>query len=198
LLDFPPNVAHSLDVRLTLLALVLLTSIIAAPLRAADIRTLQVDDDHQGRYTVMFDALLDTPPEIIHATIANPARWPQLSHIVTAAEVLGELPDGRRKVSVSFQDCILIFCQTIHKNEALTTTADGQIDTLAFPEQSDFSYAHEHWRISAEGRHTRIHYQAEMTPSFYVPPMVGAYILKAKIRSLLRNITANLEALAGP
>lgn len=183
--------------RRALSALLLLASTVAAPVRAADIRILEVDD-HQGRYTVMYEALLDAPREIIYAAIVNPARWPQLSRIVTAAEILGELPDGRRTISVTFHDCILIFCQTVHKNEALHTSADGDIDTLAIPEQSDFSYAREHWRVSAEGRRTRIQYQAEMTPSFYVPPMIGAYILKAKIRSLLLHITANLEALAGP
>jgi len=154
--------------------------------------------EHQGRYSVFFDALLDAPHESIYAIIADPARWPQLSKIVTASEVVGELPGDRRKVSVTFQDCILIFCQTIHKHEALRTSPNGNINTLAIPEQSDFSYAHEHWQISAEDQHTRILYRAEMTPSFYVPPLVGAYILKAKIRSLLLQVTANLETLAGP
>ena len=181
----------------TLSALILLAAAISAPLRAAEIRNLEVHED-QGSYSINFDALMDAPYESIYAIIADPARWPQLSHIVTASEIVGELPGGRRKIRVTFQDCILIFCQTIHKNEALQTTADGNIDTLAIPEQSDFSYAHEHWQISAKGQGTRILYHAEMTPSFYVPPLVGAYILKAKIRSLLLNVTANLETLAGP
>jgi hypothetical protein len=181
----------------TLSALILLASTISTPLRAADIRNLEVHE-HQGSYSVSFDAWLDAPHESIYAIIADPARWPQLSHTVTASEVVDKLPDDRRTVRLTFQDCILIFCQTIHKHEALQTTADGNIDTLAIPEQSDFSYAHEHWRISAEDQGTRIIYRAEMTPSFYVPPLVGAYILKTKIRSLLLHVTANLETLAGP
>lgn len=181
----------------TLSALILLALAISPPLRAAEIRHLEVHE-HQGSYSVNLDALLDAPHESIYAIIADPARWPQLSHIVTASEVVGRLPGDGRKVSVTFQDCILIFCQTIHKHEALRTSPNGNINTLAIPEQSDFSYAHEHWQISAEDQHTRILYRAEMTPSFYVPPLVGAYILKAKIRSLLLQVTANLETLAGP
>jgi hypothetical protein len=175
--------------------LILLLSTYAVPVQATDIRTLKVDE-HQGRYTVALDALLDAPYEQVYAIVVNPARWPRLSGIVTAADVLDELPDGRRKVAVTFEDCILIFCQTVRKKEVLQTTADGNIDTLAFPEQSDFSYAHEHWLISGEGRRTRILYRAEMTPSFYIPPLIGAYIFKAKIRSLLLHVTANLETLA--
>jgi len=181
----------------TLSALILLASAISTPLRAADIRTLEVLE-HQGNYNVRFDALLDAPHETIYAIAADPARWPQLSHIVTASEVVGELPGGRRKVKVTFHYCILIFCQTIHKYEALQTSPDGNIDTMAISEQSDFSYAHEHWQIFAEGQGTRILYRADITPSFYVPPLVGAYILKAKIRSLLLHVTANLERLAKP
>ena len=153
-------------------------------------------DEHQGRYNITLDAVLDAPYEQIYAIVATPARWPRLSGIVTAAEVLDELPDGRRIVGVTFEDCILIFCQTVRKKEALQTAADGNIDTLGFPEQSDFSYAHEHWLISGAGRRTRILYRAEMTPSFFIPPLIGAYILKAKIRSLLLHVTANLEKLA--
>ena len=197
LLAFPSDLTHSLNVHRTLSALILLAAAISAPLCAAEIRNLEVHE-HQGSYSVNFDALVDAPHESIYAIIADPTRWPQLSHIVTASEVVAELPGDRRKVRVTFQDCILIFCQTIHKHEALQTAADGNIDTLAIPEQSDFSYAHEHWRISSEGRGTRVRYQAEMTPSFYVPPLIGAYILKAKIRSLLLHVTANLETLTGP
>lgn len=181
----------------TLSALILLASIVAASARAADIRTLEVND-HEGRYTVKFDVLLNGSHESIYAAIADPDRWPRLSDIVTTARIVGTLPDGRQRVSVTFRDCILVFCHSVHKHETLLISAGGNIETLAFPDQSDFSYAHEHWRISDEGRRTRVLYQAEMTPSFYIPPVVGAYIFKAKIRSLLLNVTANLETLTDP
>ena len=155
-------------------------------------------NDHEGRYTVTFDVLLDAPHETIYTAIADPDRWPQLSSVVTTAKIQGRLPDGRQKVSVTFRDCILIFCQSVHKHEALLRSTNGNIETLAFPEQSDFSYAHEHWRISGEGRRTRVQYQAQMTPTFYIPPVIGSYIFKAKIRALLLNVTGNLEKLANP
>ena len=53
-------------------------------------------------------------------------------------------------------------------------------------------------QISEEGRRTRIRYHAEMTPDFYIPPLIGTYLLKDKIRSLLLHVTASLEAQAAP
>jgi len=155
-------------------------------------------EEQQGLYTVTLDAVLDAPRESILTAIANPGRWPQLSHIITNTEDLGMLTDGRRKVRVTFEDCILIFCQTVHKSETLQSSANGHIDTLTIPGQGDFGYAHEHWQVSAEGSGTRVQYQAVMLPSFYIPPLLGAYILKVKIRSLLRHVTTNLEAAANP
>ena len=180
-----------------LLTLILLASIVAAPAPGADIRTLEVNDQ-DGQYTVKFDVLLNRSHKSIYTAIAEPDRWPRLSDVVTAAKILGPLPDGRQRVSVTFRDCILIFCHTVHKHEALMRSPEGDIETLAFPEQSDFSYAHEHWRITDEGRRTRILYQAEVTPSFYIPPVIGPYIFKAKIRSLLLNVADNLEKLTEP
>lgn len=181
--------------RQILSVLVLLASTVAASGRAADVHTLDVDE-HQGHYTIVYDVVLYAPREKIYAAIVDPAQWPRLSRVVKSTKVLGTLSDGGRRVSVTFHDCILIFCQTVHKNEALHSGADGRIETLAFPEQSDFSYARESWRISSEDQHTRIHYKAEMTPSFFIPPLIGSYIFKAKIRSLLLHVTSNLEALA--
>lgn len=172
--------------------LIIFLAVYASSVLAADIRTLEVDES-QGRYTVKYDAVLDAPYDQIYDAIANPAHWTQLSRVVTSAEVLAELPNGQRKVGVTFHDCILIFCQTIHKNETLHASRDGSIDTLANPEESDFAYDHEHWQISILDERTRIQYEVEMTPNFFVPPLIGAYILKSKIRSLLLHITRNLE-----
>ncbi|MEJ2565274.1 MAG: SRPBCC family protein [Gammaproteobacteria bacterium] len=181
----------------TIAVLILLVSGAVPRVWAADIRTLKVDE-HQGRYTVTYDAIVDAARDDVYATITNPERWPQLSHVVTAARVTGKLPDGGREISVTLHTCILIFCQTLHKQEALRISAGGNIETVVFPERSDFSYAYEHWQISGEGRRTRIRYHAEMTPKFYIVPLIGSYLLKAKIRSLLQQVTASLEAQAAP
>jgi len=180
---------------LSYIALLLLAAI--HPARAADVLALDVDED-QGRYTVSFDAVVKAPIAVIYPVMLTPARWPQLSGLIADARVLADLPGGRRKISMTFHDCVLIFCKTFRKVEELSTAGDGRIDTVAIPAQSDFSYASEHWHITADGNNTRIRYRAEMAPSFFVPPLIGPYILKTKMRSLLIHTAENLELLAHP
>lgn len=182
-------------VHLTLLALLLLISTVVTTVRAADIQTLKVEE-HQGRYSITLDVVVNAPRDTIFSTISTPAQWPHLSSVVTDAAILGELPDGGRKIRVTFEDCILIFCQTIHKYETLYSSDNDQVDTQVIAQNSDFSYAREHWRVTAQGTETRVVYRAELTPSFYIPPLIGSYIVKTKIRSFLLHVTTNLEVLA--
>ena len=174
---------------------ILLSTTLTVNATAADIRTLDVKDQ-DGRYTVAFDVVLNAPRDAVYNAIADPTHWPRISKVVTSAKVVEQLPGNRRLVSVTFRDCILIFCQSVHKHETLSTSADGIIETEVFPEKSDFSSALERWNIASAGTRTRIVYHAEMTPTFYIPPVIGAYIFKNKIRALLLNVTTNLERLA--
>lgn len=176
------------------IALVLLLLAAIAPARAADVLSLVVAEE-EGRYTVAFDTLVDAPYATVYPMMLNPADWPKLSRIVAEARVLAELPGGGRKIAMTLQDCILFFCKTLRKVEEFSVPTEGHIDTLAVPAQSDFSYARERWHIYTEGARTRVSYQAEMVPSFYVPPLIGPYIIKTRMRSLLIHTIENLELL---
>ena len=164
---------------------------------AAEVRAVTVSEEH-GRYTATFDAVIDAPIDEALRLMLTPGLWPQLSSIIIDAKVLENDDNGLRKVSVTFYDCIFIFCKTIHKTEDVTIKADGHIESQAIPEQSDFSYAHEDWHVFAEGDRTHIRYKTEMVPDFFVPPLIGPYVIKSHMRSQLIHIAENLEKLARP
>ena len=167
---------------------------ISLPSGAEDIRNLQVTEEH-GRYTVSFDAVLNVPVGTARPFMTEPANWPRLSEIITDAVVVEQLGDGGQKVHVSFSACVLFFCKSIRKVEEMRREANGDIVTLALPEESDFDYARERWRIDGDHRHTHVSYEAELVPSFYVPPLIGPYILKTKLQTLLTQTAQNLEGL---
>lgn len=162
---------------------------------ANDVRDLQVTYE-LGRYHVSFDAMLNAPISKTRPLMIEPANWPRLSDIVTDAHVIGPLANGAQEVRIVFNACVLLFCKTLLKVEELYRLDDGDIITLALPEQSDFSYAGEHWRISGDDTHTHVRYEAELVPSFYVPPLIGPYLLESKLQALLTETARNLERLA--
>jgi hypothetical protein len=175
-------------------AMALLLSSILSPAWGAVVRAVDATEE-DGRYVASFDAVIDAPMDRVLPLMLTPGRWPQLSPLIVDAKVLEKADNGPRKVSITFYDCIFIFCKTIHKTEDITIMADGHIESLAIPEQSDFSYAREDWHIYAEAGRTHIHYKTEMVPDFFVPPLIGPYFIKSHLRSHLIDIANNLEKL---
>lgn len=164
---------------------------------AAEVRSVSVSEK-DNHYIADFDAVIDAPIGEALRLMLTPGVWPQLSPLIIDAKVLEKGDNGPRKVSVTFYDCIFIFCKTVHKTEDVTIGTDGHIESEAIPGQSDFRYAHEDWHIFAEGDRTRVRYKSEMVPDFFVPPLIGPYFIKSHMRSQLIHIAENLEKLARP
>ncbi len=173
----------------------LLLSMLITPSYGEDIRQLTVKNE-AGRYTVIFEVMLNAPVEKTLPLMVDPANWPRLADIVSASEVIEDIAADKKKVHIIFEGCVLFICKTLKKTEIMRLLPQGEITTLALPEASDFLYASERWHITGVGQDTRVEYQAELVPDFFVPPVIGPYILKLKIQSLLTQTAHNLERLA--
>jgi hypothetical protein len=64
------------------------------------------------------------------------------------------------------------------------------------PEKSDFEVSNEVWVFEPEGAGTRITYRLEMDPKFWIPPLIGPYVLKKKMREDGIRALDRIEAIA--
>ena len=64
------------------------------------------------------------------------------------------------------------------------------------PEESNFSYSRERWQLIPEGEGTLMIYDFEMEPGFWVPPIIGPYVIKRALRSSGANAVNRIEAVA--
>jgi hypothetical protein len=176
-----------------LLPVLLSVLALARPAHALDIKTIDVA--HQGdRYTVAFDVRLDGDVATVRRLLTDYAHLDRLSDTVTQSTIVGGAP-GSPRLALAIRACVLVFCRTLHKIEDVRADANGDIETRAVPDLSDFSYAIERWQISADGKTTRLRYAAQSIPKFFVPPVIGPLVIKYKIRQELRASAAKLEAL---
>jgi hypothetical protein len=60
------------------------------------------------------------------------------------------------------------------------------IRPVTLPEQSDFKYAVSEWLLEPAGEGTNVTYKLELEPDFWVPPVLGPWLLK---RTLLKGGT---------
>ncbi len=149
-----------------------------------------------GVYTVAFDMRLDADAVEVRALMTDYDRLDRLSDIVIKSRVLDILADGSKRIQLDVRACVWIFCRTVRRVEDVTTLENGDISTNALPERSDFSRAVERWRIEASHGGTRLRYDAQLAPNFFVPPILGPYLMKKAIRRELISAAQHLEALA--
>jgi hypothetical protein len=149
-----------------------------------------------GVYTVAFDMRLDADAVEVRALMTDYDHLDRLSDIVTYSRLLYVLPNGSKRMQLDMHVCVWIFCRTLRRVQDVTTLENGDISTSVLPEPTGFSHAMELWRIDAIPGGTRIRYDAQLTPNFYVPPILGPYLMKKAIRRELIGAAQHLEALA--
>jgi len=75
-------------------------------------------------------------------------------------------------------------------------TPHREIVALADPEESDFNYSRERWQLEADGDGAILKYEFELEPSFWVPPVIGPYVMKRVLRAGGSDAVDRIEALA--
>ncbi len=166
----------------------------AAPAVALEIRDLEITREGD-RYRVNFDVLIPVPAARAQALLRDYRQWPHLSDTMKESRLLETLADGRQHVRIVFHSCVLLFCKDIRQTKELEIRQDGDIRAVMLPAQSDFTYGWEHWQIRPANAMTRIQYQAEFAPAFALPPVIGPWILKARLRQKLILTAQRLEIL---
>ena len=150
---------------------------------------------HDGHYHLHFEVVVAAPPARVIALITNYNHLRRLSpDIVSSAIIPGP---GNLKVRMVMRTCVAWFCKTVHKTEYVFMGAHGQITTQAIPAESDFRYQWERWHIRAS-KHggTRISYHSGLAPGFFVPPLIGPWLIRRTIRHDLAVSVRRLSRLA--
>ena len=168
---------------------------VAGSAEAANVLETRVTHDN-GRYTVKFEVHIDAKQDTVRRDLTDYAHYTRLSETIRESRVIAVHSPDRARVAVTLDACVLVFCKTLHIVREVEARPNGDLVTVAVPEESDFRYAHERWRIIADGAGTRLVYEAELVPDFYVPPLIGPWLLKYRISDELKTIAQRLELLA--
>lgn len=161
----------------------LLVSLVGAQsAAAAEMRHVDVEYE-DGSYTmvsvVWFDAGLH---EIFHVF----SRWDystQFSSVVVEARDLEPDASGRPGYFVRNRGCILFFCKSMVRKGYVEAQLNRDLRAVANPEDSDFQLFEESWEFAEDGGGTQVRYKLLMRPDFWVPPAIGPYLIKRKLKS---------------
>jgi Polyketide cyclase / dehydrase and lipid transport len=162
----------------------------AAVIADADVKQ---NGDH---YRVTFDVRVDAPLSKVRALLTDFAHLDRLSDTIIDDRVLDAGPGGTR-LRLAFRACVLVvFCRTILKTSDVRTDDRGDILFTIVPAESDFGAGSETWHFEGDGAATQLQYRADFAPTFFVPPVIGPWLMKRRIVNELETTVVRIETLA--
>jgi hypothetical protein len=150
----------------------------------------------EGRYWVRVDTVIAAPPERVLAVLQDYEHLGRLHKSVLDSRILEQHAGGAR-VRVRLEGCVLFFCTESEEVLDYEASPDGSRLTATIePSEKGFRSGHMRWDLeAAPRRRSRLRYQAELEPAFWVPPVLGTWMLKRFLRQLALDMTVSLNRL---
>jgi hypothetical protein len=177
-------------------ALGLALAVFASPAGAFDVSRNEATYVH-GVFRVIFEGVLQAPPAGVEAVLLDYTRYQHIDPRIRRAELVArDSPDSLR-VRTVIAACAGFFCRNVERVERFDH-APGLLVATIIPGMSDMrrGVARTTWLTGAEG--TRVHYEAEFEPDFWVPSLVGHGLALRALRestlALFRNVEREANA----
>lgn len=167
-----------------------------APAVAGEVLNVAVEQ-YATRYVVEIDARFDVPAGRLRALLTDYPNLGLINDSIRRSEVLETISPRHHCVRTEARVCVALLCKTIVQVQDVSQLSDGDILASVRATRSDFSYGIARWQFREEAAGTRMRFRSEIEPAFWVPPLIGPWMIRHALQAEALKSVANLERLAG-
>jgi ribosome-associated toxin RatA of RatAB toxin-antitoxin module len=177
----------------------LVLSSIALQAHAAQVR--DVDVARQGQaFVITMRLMMDAPPPAVFRALQDYAAMARFNPDLRSVRVAPTTVPRQVRLFTTIHTCVLVFCKTMHQEEIMTVnaTADGGVLDAELV-SGDFKAGHGHWLVRpcrTSRSLTCVDIRIELVPAFWVPPLIGPWVMRRKMDEEARRTSAGLERTA--
>ena len=164
-------------------------------LRSAELQDVQVDLRNE-RYFLNSTVYFDVSPQALYAVVSDFDKFDKFTSAIVESRNTGPDEYGRPGFYSRMEGCVLLFCKSFVRNGYLLLTPIAEIVAIANPGESDFKFSHERWQLISDREGTLLIYDFEMEPDFWVPPIIGPFVIQRALRSGAVRAVNRIEKLA--
>lgn len=151
-----------------------------------------------GRYFIELHAHLNARASAVYGVFADLANLPAINTDVRRIQVTGGAAGEPVHLYTEIRACVLWYCRTIRETQEMTFRRKpdgGDVVANVLP-RGDLRYGQARWLFRASsGDQTDFKVTAELEPAFYVPPLIGPWLVKRWLRLETERSSENLEKL---
>jgi len=168
---------------------------VAPAAQAADILSIQVDSE-DGIYTMTSEVWFDASIEQVYEVYRYWDYATRFSSAIVEARDIEPDGQGRAQFYIRNKGCVLFFCQTFVRQGYIEAEKNSVIRAYSDPEVSDFHLSDESWELVAHDGGTIVTYNMTMRPKFWIPPGIGPFLIKRKLKKNGGQAVDRIELIA--
>ena len=131
-------------------------------------------------YTVHVDAHIAAPLPMVRATITDFENLAAINPSFEESSVLIRAADWQR-VRTVVNVCILIFCKRMVQVQDVRMPDAHTIMASMVPGEGDFRSGEARWVLQEHAGATLLHFSHVFEPDFWVPPLIGPWMIENKL-----------------
>ncbi len=169
----------------------LLAVLVASSAMAMDLDNLSITK--QGRaYQIQMTFGVTAPVDQVMAVLTDYGFPDRLNPKVTKREIISR-KNGITRVLTEIHSCVFFFCKDVALIQDVTVVANT-IHASIVPDEGDFRSGYFRWSVSSGyNSSTQIAFEAIMEPDFFIPPLIGGFFIRKRLRQEILTTAANLE-----
>lgn len=180
--------------------LALLLWLVALPVTATQVGPIRVQRNG-SRFDIEMQLRVDAPPQAVFRALQDYRALPRFNPEIRHVRVRPGPRPGQVRLSTVIHSCVLLFCKTLRQQQIMTARADaegGVLDARLLPGE-DFRGGDGVWTVRpcpARPQTSCLRAALHMQVKFWVPPLIGGWIIRGKMEREARRTVRGLQEIA--
>jgi len=189
------------NARKRLILAVMALSCVGVPAHAAQVLGVHVTRA-AGRFLIDMRIRIDAPAPAVFRALQDYAAMVRYNPDLRAVRVQATGVPGRVRLFTTIHACVLVFCKTLHQEQIMTAVDDargGVLEAKLLPRGGAFRAGSGRWTVRpcpAAAATSCLDATLELVPAFWVPPVIGPWVIRRKMTEEARRTSAGLQSVA--
>jgi len=149
-----------------------------------------------GHYLLTLEMRIAAPAGRVYAVLINFNALAKVNDTIKLSRLL-DSHGNQYTVLLESEACIWFYCRRVRQVQLITEMRNGYLQSITDPTQSDMVSGKALWHVRPDpqlAQQTLIIYSADFEPDFFVPPLIGPWLLK---RRLLKESLKTVNGIQG-
>jgi len=174
----------------------LIACLLYSGVQAIDIQHSSAVVDN-SRYIVELDIIIQAPKDRVYSILTDYSNFHQLNDSFVESNLLKHIDSTHSKTRLMTESCVLLFCFNAVFVYFIEVSGESEMFAVIDPTMSDLNFGESHLRLNSIGKgQTRVQFDTVNQPSFWIPPIIGPWLLKSRMLEEVKETFEKVEEFA--